>query len=526
MSMGQSKVSGVVAVILATTLAGCGGAEEIASPGSGGNVTINNPPPTIPNDPDPTPDTGLAVAADECPAIANPVGLNDEGTIEGPTGAYRVCSLPAQFTVSTTLPRVSGLLYALYGRVDVGPDRGAAPTGDPAVVLTIRPGVVVFAQTGTSWLAVNRGNRLEAAGTAAAPIVFTSRENVLGLTNDDSQGQWGGVVLLGRAPITDCTVAPAATPGSVNCERQTEGSVDPAYFGGATPNDNSGTIDYVQIRYSGYVLSGNSELQSLTLGGVGSGTKIDHFHSHNSSDDGFENFGGRANMRHVVVTGADDDTIDADTGYQGTIQYVLAVQKTSGAPDSMIELDSANALEDNTPRTFLKLANFTFVHRNLASGNNAAMLFRGKADATLVNGVVTSSMACLRLSGANILTADAPNQKIGPPLFNSVAMQCAGAGAFLGSSGVTNQQVSDVFTAGANNNAAFTSTLASTFVNGANETAVVAIDPKTVDAAFDTTTYAGAVKDANDTWYAGWTCNSGTANFGSTSTSCNSLPKL
>ncbi len=64
--------------------------------------------------------TGLAVAADECPAIANPVALNDEGIIEGPTGAYRVCSLPAQFTVSTTLPRVPGVLYALNGRVDVG----------------------------------------------------------------------------------------------------------------------------------------------------------------------------------------------------------------------------------------------------------------------------------------------------------------------------------------------------------------------------------------------------------------------
>ena len=90
----------------------------------------------------------------------------------------------------------------------------------------------------------------------------------------------------------------------------------------------------------------------------------------------------------------------------------------------MIEQDSANALEDNTPRTHMKLANFTFVHRNPASGNNAAMLFRGKSDATLVNGVVTSPMACLRLNGTNILTADAPNQKIGPPVFQSVVMQC------------------------------------------------------------------------------------------------------
>jgi hypothetical protein len=135
------------------------------------------------------------------------------------------------------------------------------------------------------------------------------------------------------------------------CERQTEGAVDPAYFGGATPTDNSGTMRYVQIRYSGYVLSGDSELQSLTLGGVGSGTTISHIQSHNSSDDAFENFGGTVSMRNLVLTGADDDTVDVDTGYQGTIQYVIAVQKTSGNPDSMIEQDSANALETQTPRT-------------------------------------------------------------------------------------------------------------------------------------------------------------------------------
>jgi hypothetical protein len=523
----------IIAGAVAATLAGCG-ADEIASAGSTGNVTINNPPANNPdpppNDPDPT---GVEPAAG-CPTIANtddPAGqpgngaLFDAGTITGPTGTYRVCRLPAKFNANTTLDRIPGLLYSLGGRVDVGTDRGAAPTGAAPIVLTIRPGVVIYAETGVSWLAVTRGNRIQAVGTAEQPIVFTSRDNVLGLATDNSQGQWGGVVLLGRAPITDCTVAPGATPGSVNCERQTEGAAAPAYFGGATPDDNSGTIRYVQIRYSGYVLSGDSELQSLTLGGVGTGTTIEYFHSHNSSDDGFENFGGGAHMRRVVVTGADDDNVDLDVGYKGTIQYVIAVQKTSGAADSMIELDSANVNEDQTPRTHMKLANFTFVHRNPASGNNAAMLFRGKADATLVNGVVTSPMACLRLNGSNILTTDPATDKVGAPLFHSVVMQCA-ATPFVGTGGVTVQQVTDAFNAGTNNNSAFTATLASTFVNGANEAAVVATDPKTRDAAFDTTTYVGAVRDANDTWYAAWTCNSATANFGSTSTACTSLPSL
>ena len=514
----------ISAAAMLAALTGCG-ADDISSPGNSGNVTINNAAPPAPPPAPPPAGPSLVTPASGCPTIPDAAGLRDAGTITGPTGEYRVCELPARLTVSATLEKFAGLLYSINGRVDVGLDRGAAPTADAAVVLTIRPGVVLYGVTGTSWLVVNRGNRIQAVGTATSPIVFTSRDNVLGLANDDSQGQWGGVVLLGRAPTTDCTVAPAATPGTVDCERQTEGAVDPAYFGGATANDNSGTIDYVQIRYSGYVLSGNSELQSLTLGGVGSGTTVSHFQSHNSSDDGFEIFGGRPSLRHVVITGADDDNIDTDTGYQGTMQYVIAVQKTSGAADSMIELDSANALEDNTPRTHLKLANFTFVHRNASSGNNAAMLFRGKSDATLVNGVVTSPMACLRLNGTNILTADAANQKLGPPVFQSVVMQCSAA-PFVGSGGVTVQQVTDVFGAGANNNAAFTASLTGTFINGANETGATATDPKTLDAAFDTTTYVGAVRDATDTWYAGWTCNSATATFDATATACTSLPAL
>ena len=109
-----------------------------------------------------------------------------------------------------------------------------------------------FARRGVR-AAVNRGQRINAVGTADRPIVFTSRDNVLGLATDDSQGQWGGVVLLGRAPITDCLAAGAA-PGTIACERQTEGAVDPAMFGGATANDNSGSLRYVQIEFGRFAL--------------------------------------------------------------------------------------------------------------------------------------------------------------------------------------------------------------------------------------------------------------------------------
>ncbi len=191
-------------------------------------------------------------------------------------------------------------------------------TADSAVTLTIQPGVVLFANSGPSWVNINRGNKINAVGTATAPIVFTSRDNVLGLNTDSSSGQWGGVVLSGRAQVTDCA-APAATPGTVACERQTEGAVDPALYGGANNLDNSGTMSYVQIRYSGYILSSNVELQSLTTEGVGEGTKIDHIMAFNSSDDGAEFFGGHVGLKYYISVGAEDDNLDTDTGIKGQL---------------------------------------------------------------------------------------------------------------------------------------------------------------------------------------------------------------
>src|SRR5688572_16794305 len=311
-------------------LSACG-PEDIASPGSGGNITINNPPAPAPT-PTPTP-TGpvLVTPAAGCPTISDPQGLTDSGTITGVQGTWRVCTLPRVLRASSTLPRIAGLLYQLNGRVDVGCDGGftapsaGAPfttstvncpvaqpqTADTNVNLTIDPGVIIYGGTGQSWLAVNRGNRITANGSATHPVIFTSRDNILGLNTDSSQGQWGGVVLMGRARTTDCTTG---TVAGNSCERQTEGAPDPARFGGLDDTYNAGKLSYVQIRYSGFILGANVELQSLTAEAVGSDTTIDHIQSFNSSDDGAEFFGGQFGLKYYIATGADDDSIDIDTG--------------------------------------------------------------------------------------------------------------------------------------------------------------------------------------------------------------------
>ncbi|MEG3086836.1 hypothetical protein [Sphingomonas sp. PB4P5] len=504
----------------AAALAGCG-ASDIASPGEGTIVVPGTPTPTPAPTPTPTPGTGLVTPAASCPTIPGPDQLVNAGTISGPTGEYRNCAFPARFTANTQIARTPGVIYSLPGRVDVGTDRGAASTGNN-VTLTVDPGVVVFGATGVSFLVVNRGNRIDAVGTPTRPIVFTGRGNVTGTATDDTSQLWGGVVLLGRAPITDCS-APLAAPGTTACERDTEGTSN-ALYGGATADDNSGRLQYVQIRYSGFILSSNSELQGLTPSGVGSGTTIDHIQVHNSSDDGIEVFGGRPNMKYLVLTGNEDDNLDTDVGYKGFIQFVIAAQR-SGVGDAMIEADSDNTLEENTPRQNTRLANFTFIQRSTVGSDLASMLLRGSTDYTMVNGVVVSpNLACLRISRANtIRAADPALDEAGPPVFNSVNMQCA-ANPFLGNAPVTDAQVRSVFEAGSNNSSTFTPSLINGFINGANETARPAFAAATLGSFFVSPGYVGAVKDANDTWYAGWTCNSATLNFGTTSSACSTLP--
>ncbi|MBX3595225.1 hypothetical protein [Sphingomonas sp.] len=546
----------------AAVLTACNGASDVASPGAGTvNVNISNPAPTP--TPTPAPTSSLVTPATGCPTIADPQGLADGGTITGPTGTYRICTLPARFVRSVTLPKISGLLYQLAGRTDVGYDNGPTAlsstntrtvtdpsgatitlTADSNVTLTIQPGVIIYANTGVAWLNVNRGNKIQAAGTASAPIIFTSRDNILGLNTDNSSGQWGGVVLSGRAPITDCA-ASSATPGTVACERQTEGAVDPALYGGATATDNSGTLSFVQIRYSGYVLSANSELQSLTTQGVGSGTTLDHIQTFNSSDDGAEFFGGRVNMKYYISVGAEDDNLDTDTGVKANFQYVIAVQRNGATPaiaDAMIEADSDNGVDGDNPRQNVFLSNFTFIDRVAGNSDVASILLRGGTDYTLVNGVMLNTVTnpCLRISRAQTAstTQNAAIDEYGAPQFRSVVFNGCGSQPFVGANSVTDAQVSAIFGSGSNNNNVnYTPTLTSLFVNGANETAVTAFNAATFNGQsfngttltptgfFDTTTYIGAVKDANDNWYKGWTCNSGTASFGTGNTGlCTSLP--
>lgn len=501
-------------------LAGCG-ADEIVSPGTGGNIIINNPPPAPAPTPTPTPTQSQVTPAAGCPTIATSAGLTDAGTITGPTGTYRVCRLPATFTTNDTLRYIPGLLYEIRDRVNVGTDQGFASTGT-AVTLTIEPGVILFA-TGSSFLVANRGNRLVADGTAARPIIWTSRDNVLGLANDNTDQQWGGVVLLGRAPVSDCLTGVFNTTANPNanptCEGRLEGAATLTPFGGSNPADNSGSMRFNQIRYSGFELAPNNELQSLTTGGAGSGTVLENIMSFNSSDDGLEFFGGGFNTRNWAIIGASDDSIDVDTGAIVNMDTVIAVQRqTTG--DRLIELDSPNVADrtpsNAIPQTRLQVNNFTFVTR---PGAPQVIQARGGAALGLTNGVI-------RAGNNHCFQIDEPATLAAIIGVDSVVGNCPATDPIRGGAGVTNAEAAARINQGSNNNFAFAITLTNNVINGAGETGRTAFNANSRSTFFPTRNYIGAIPDTAtfNSLFQSWTCNSTVQNFNSPLGNCTSLP--
>ena len=499
-------------------LAACG-PEDIGSPGTNGDINIGD----IDNSTGgggggtPTP-TGTVTAANGCPTIG--ADQLQQGRVIGSSGGntYLVCTLPELFNEDARLPYVRGVVYAMNGRVDVGTDDG--PLADDTdgitgnqVTLTIDPGVIVFGDTGRSYMVVQRGSTINAAGTAARPIVFTSEDNVLGITDNTSSMQWGGLVLLGRAPVSDCSSG-AKSDDRVACQQELEGALNPPSFGGPDSTDSSGTLRYVQLRYSGFTLNSGSELQSLTTGGVGSGTEISYVQSFNSSDDGVELFGGSPKLDHFIVVGSEDDSFDIDTGAKADIQYAIAVQR-AGAGDNAIELDSPDSDFDFTalPRTYAKFTNFTFIAQGSGS---QAIRARGRADLNLSNGIVVKDGACARIDEEDGAAAGSRDDEAGAPVFNSVLFDCDVAGG---------SNIETFINAGAGNQVGYDSMLASLFINTSAEDNYTPIfDATGLSSFFDTPqpSYVGAAS-TTDNWWQGWTCDSPTVSF-SSNNSCLVLP--
>lgn len=261
--------------------------------------------------------------------------------------------------------------WILDGVVIVGPQGG--------VELTIDPGTIIYGNPATrGTLVIARGSRIIADGTAAQPIVFTSPRT----PGARRAGDWGGLALNGYAPVNGC--------GGV-CEREGEGGS--GLYGGDDPDDDSGILRYVRIEFAGALYNIQDELNGLALQGVGRGTTVDYVQLHVAADDGIEFFGGTVDVRHVLVTGANDDSFDWTGGWSGRAQYVV-IQQHEGSGDRGIEADnhSDDTLYDSTPRSDPMIANLTAIGQE---GSGTGFNFRRGTGVTLVDSIVTGFSTCV-----------------------------------------------------------------------------------------------------------------------------------
>lgn len=223
-------------------------------------------------------------------------------------------------------------------------------------VLDIQPGTVILGGTPgeNSALIINRGGKIMAEGTPELPIIFTSRATA----GQRARGDWGGILICGKARVNQ-PAGEAALEGGVAASSSGKG-----WYGGTDNDDNSGTLKYVRIEFAGIATAPNSELNGLTMGGVGRGTTIDNVQVSYGNDDAFEWFGGTVNARHIVATGSLDDDFDTDNGFSGRVQFAVAQRFRTVADASTsqtFESDNDAQASFNKPYTSAVFSNVTAI---------------------------------------------------------------------------------------------------------------------------------------------------------------------
>lgn len=277
-------------------------------------------------------------------------------------GSSKTVELSGRITKDTTLRAadanfLKGIVYITNG-----------------VTLTIEKGATVkgiYSGADVATLVVSRGGKIMAEGTQDAPIVFTSS------SPNPASGDWGGIVLCGKAGIN-------SSYNGTNGLFEVEGGVNNAQGDGlagsgdalvptVVETDNSGKLRYVRIEYAGYAYQPDKEVNSLTMAAVGSGTQIDHIQIIRAKDDAYEWFGGTVNCSYLIASKTQDDDLDSDNGFRGSVQFVLVIRDSSIADISRsesIESDNNPSGTTATPKTSPVFSNVTLVGPR-ATLNNA-----------------------------------------------------------------------------------------------------------------------------------------------------------
>lgn len=271
-------------------------------------------------------------------------------------------------------------IYTISGKFVV--TNGATLTIEPGTIIKGAPGQ----GTSASALIIAQGAKIDAQGTAAEPIIFTSTTDNIqigelvgtNLDRDDNQ-QWGGVLLLGKASIS-------AENGDT--ESNIEGiPADSGFgkYGGSDDSDNSGIMNYVSIRHGGISIGEGNEINGLTLGGVGTGTTLSNIEVYATLDDGVECFGGTVDLDNVLVYYQGDDGIDIDQSYSGTISN-FAVICGNGIGDENLEIDGPEG-SSNTDGLFTLSNGLCIIQSDDASAGD----FKAGAQGMVNNVTFTNS---------------------------------------------------------------------------------------------------------------------------------------
>ena len=243
------------------------------------------------------------------------------------------------------------------------------------------------------FLVISRGSQILANGTSTAPVTLTALDDVEGVNLGSARGLWGGLVINGNAPINDCPEG--AEGGTAACTK--EGEANSGLFGGDLPDDSSGVLNYVVVKYAGSNVDPENQLNGIAFQGVGSGTEVDYVQVHNNLDDGIEFFGGTVSAKHVVLSGNADDSLDWTDGWTGNIQY-LHIKQAGTAGDNAIEADNREGDENAQPRSRPTIANMTIVGN---PGERAIRLRRGTGG-DIFNSRITGSATCIDVSGESL----------------------------------------------------------------------------------------------------------------------------
>jgi hypothetical protein len=250
--------------------------------------------------------------------------------------------------------------------------------------LRFAPGSVIVSDSVVKGaLIIEQNSRLFCEGTATEPIIFTSGKSPA----TRQPGDWGGIVILGNAPTNRTT--PPIIEGGIN-----------AVYGGSVAGDNSGILRYVRIEFAGIAADPNSEINGLTLGGVGSGTTIEYVQVSYGNDDAYEFFGGTVNAKYLIALATADDDYDFDFGYRGRLQFGIALRDPlfvdPGDAGNGIECDNDATGSLAAPFTRPILSNFTFCGPNDAPGtlsnHNFNMRWRRSTEFEVHNSILMGYM--------------------------------------------------------------------------------------------------------------------------------------